>query len=140
MVQMAERCNLSSLCISFCYKVSRSSMEVVISLLRASGNIVKFEAMGISLSPIGLEMLSSTSCLTHLCLCGVPAITDESLEMVNSQVISSTVGQILNFAGFLVLIGNFIIIVLDSSHITACSFLCVQEMNLNLNWPTAVHL
>jgi len=79
---MAERCNLSSLSISFCYKVTSSQIEILVSLLRARGNLHTFEAMGVTVSPLALEMLASTYCLTHLSLCGVQVVNDEMVEMV----------------------------------------------------------
>ena len=83
---MAERCNLSSLCLSFCYKVTPQACEVIISLLRASGSLVKLEVMGLNITPLAMEMLASTPSLTTLDLCGVPAMNDNMVEMVNSLV------------------------------------------------------
>ena len=80
--QMAERCNLCSLCLSFCYKVSKHNLDVIISLLRAKGILHTFEALGVGVSPTALELLASTSCLAYLSLCGVPRVTDESVELV----------------------------------------------------------
>lgn len=79
---MAEQCNLSSLSISFCYKVTSSQIEILVSLLRARGSLHTFEAMGVTVSPLALEMLASTNCLTHLSLCGVQVVNDEMVEMV----------------------------------------------------------
>ena len=83
---MAERCTLSSLGISFCYKVAPQQLEVLVSLLRARGILTNFEAMGIGISPLALEMLASTSCLTNLSLCGVPSVTDDAVEMVSQSL------------------------------------------------------
>ena len=80
--QIAERCNLSWLNISFCYKVSPQNIEIMISLLRAKGTLHTFEAMGIDVSPLAMEMVQSTRCLTRLSLCGIPALTDQRLEEV----------------------------------------------------------
>lgn len=80
---MAEQCHLSSLCLSFCYKLSAQQGEVLISILRARGCLQQLELMAHPASPLGLEMLSSTSSLTHLSLCGVQAITDQDVEMVS---------------------------------------------------------
>lgn len=79
---MAEQCSLSSLSISFCYKVTPQHIEILVSLLRAKGMLHTFEAMGVVISPLALEMLSSTSCLTHLSLCGVQGVDDNMVEMV----------------------------------------------------------
>ena len=79
---MAEQCKLSSLCLSFCYKVTPQACEVIISLLRASGCLVRLKAMGLHISPLAMEMLASTSSLVSLDLCGVPAMTDDMVEMV----------------------------------------------------------
>lgn len=81
--QMAESCNLSSLCLSFCYKVTPQACEVIVSLLRAKGSLVKLEAMGLSVSPLAMEMLASTSSLATLDLCGVPAMNDDMVKMVS---------------------------------------------------------
>lgn len=80
--KMAERCSLSSLCLSFCYKVTPQACEVIVSLLRAKGSLVRLEAMGLNISPLAMEMLASTSSLTSLDLCGVTAANDEMIEMV----------------------------------------------------------
>lgn len=80
---MAEQCKLTSLCLSFCYKVTPQACEVIVSLLRANGGLVKFEAMGLNISPLAMEMLASTSSLGSLDLCGVPAMRDEMVEMVS---------------------------------------------------------
>lgn len=82
---MAERCDLSTLCMSFCYKVSPQSVEIIISLLRAKGSLKTFEAMGIGVSPLAMEMIASTSCLTTLALCGVTALTDDMVELVRND-------------------------------------------------------
>ena len=79
---MAEKCNLSSLCISFCYKVTPRACEVVVSLLRAKGSLAKLDIMGVGVTPLVMEMLASTSSLTTLDLCGVSALNDEMVEMV----------------------------------------------------------
>lgn len=84
---MAEQCNLSSLSISFCYKVTSQQIEILVSLLRARGSLHTFEAMGVTVSPLALEMLASTSCLTHLSLCGVQVVNDEMVEMVRCFVL-----------------------------------------------------
>ena len=44
--------------------------------------LVKFEAMGLNISPLAMEMLASTTSLESLDLCGVPAMRDEMVEMV----------------------------------------------------------
>ena len=80
--QMAEHCPISSLNVSFCYKVPAQQIEIVISTLRAKGTLQSFKAMGTTLSSIGLELLSQTSSLTKLSLCGVALINDEAIEMV----------------------------------------------------------
>lgn len=82
MLQMAEKCGLSSLCLSFCYKVVPQACEVVVSLLRARGTLTKFQAMGLNVTPLAMEMLASTSSLVTLDLCGVPAMNDETMGMV----------------------------------------------------------
>lgn len=82
---MAERCSLSSLCLSFCYKVTPQACEVIVSLLRAKGSLVRLEAMGLNISPLAMEMLASTSSLTSLDLCGVTAANDEMIEMVQDR-------------------------------------------------------
>lgn len=79
---MAERCNLSSLCLSFCYKVTPQACEVIVSLLRAGGSLIKFEAMGLNVSPLAMEMLASTTSLQTLDLCGVSAMNDDMVKMV----------------------------------------------------------
>lgn len=79
---MAERCRLSSLCLSFCYKVTPQACEVIVSLLRARGGLAKLEVMGLNISPLALEMLASTLSLTTLDLCGVPAVNDDTIDMV----------------------------------------------------------
>ena len=79
---MAEQCSLSSLCLSFCYKVTPQACEVIISLLRASGHMMKLEVMGLNITPLAMEMLASTTSLTTLDLCGVPAMNDDMVEMV----------------------------------------------------------
>lgn len=79
---MAENCPISSLNISFCYKVPAQQVEIIVSMLKAKGTLQSFEAMGISLSPIGLELLTSTQSLTKLSLCGVTQVTDETVDMV----------------------------------------------------------
>lgn len=80
--QIAEQCNLSWLNISFCYKVSPQNIEIMISLLRAKGTLHTFEAMGIDVTVLAMEMVQSTRCLTRLSLCGIPALTDQRLEQV----------------------------------------------------------
>lgn len=79
---MAESCDLSNLCISFCYKVDPQHVDVLVSLLRAKGTLHTFDAMGISVPPLALEMLASTKSLTTLILCGIPEVIDEQVEMV----------------------------------------------------------
>ena len=81
-LKMAESCSLTTVCISFCYKVSPQNVDVIISLLRAKGTLTTFEAMGIGVSPLAMEMIASTSCLTTLALCGVTALTDDTIELV----------------------------------------------------------
>ena len=81
-LQMAEKCDLTKLCISFCYKISPQNVDIIMSLLRARGKMATFEAMGISMSPLVMEMISSASCLSSLSLCGVTALTDDAVEMV----------------------------------------------------------
>ena len=71
---------------SFCYKVSPQACEVIISLLRAKGTFSKFQAMGLNITPLAMEMLASTSSLTSLDLCGVSALNDQMVEMVGHQV------------------------------------------------------
>ena len=83
--QIAECCNLSWLNISFCYKVTPQNIEIMISLLRAKGTLHTFEAMGIDVTPLAMEMVQSTRCLTRLSLCGVPALTDQRLEQVRGR-------------------------------------------------------
>ena len=82
-LQMAEGCILSNLCISFCYKVEPKHVDVLVSLLRAKGILHTFDAMGIGVTSLALEMLASTRSLTTLILCGVPEIVDEKVEMVS---------------------------------------------------------
>ena len=84
---MAEKCSLSSLCISFCYKVPPQACEVIISLLRAKRIILGFKCMGLTVSPLAMEMLASTCSLTTLDLCGVLTVTDEILETVTLYLI-----------------------------------------------------
>lgn len=84
---MAECCPISSLNISFCYKVPSQQVEVMVSILRAKGTLQIFEAMGITLSPIGLELLASTATLTKLSLCGVTLMNDERVEMVSFSLL-----------------------------------------------------
>ena len=79
---MAENCPISSLNISFCYKVPAQRVEIIVSMLKAKGTLQSFEAMGTLLSPIGLELLTSTQSLTKLSLCGVTQVTDETVDMV----------------------------------------------------------
>ena len=76
---------MSWLNISFCYKVSPQNIEIMISLLRAKGTLQTFEAMGIDVSPLAMEMVQSTRCLTRLSLCGVPALTDDKVELVSGR-------------------------------------------------------
>ena len=83
---MAEKCDLTKLCISFCYKVSPQNVDIIVSLLRARGKMATFEAMGISMSPLVMEMISSASCLTSLSLCGVTALTEDAVEMVGDFI------------------------------------------------------
>lgn len=73
---------MSSLCISFCYKLAPQACEVMVSLLRAKGSLTKLDAMGVGATPLVLEMLASTSSLTTLDLCGVSAVNDNMVEMV----------------------------------------------------------
>ena len=79
---MAENCPISSLNISFCYKVPAQQVEIILSMLRAKGSLQNFEAMGITLSPIGFELLTSTQSLTKLSLCGVALINDKMVDLV----------------------------------------------------------
>lgn len=74
---MAENCPISSLNMSFCYKVQAHEVEIMVSILRAKGTLENFEAMGQTLSPIGLELLASTHTLTNISLCGVAMVTDD---------------------------------------------------------------
>ena len=87
---MAERCDITELCISFCYKVSPQNVDIIVSLLRARGKLTKFEAMGIGMSPLTMEMIASASCLTSLSLCGVTALTDDTVEMVRVVTVGYT--------------------------------------------------
>ena len=41
--------------------------------------------MGIDVSPLAMEMVQWTRSLTRLSLCGVPALSDERVEMVNGR-------------------------------------------------------
>lgn len=79
---MAEKCSLSSLCLSFCYKVTSHACEVIVSLLRARGSLAKFEVVGLNITPLVIEMLASTPTLTTLDLSGVACVNDDMLEMV----------------------------------------------------------
>lgn len=79
---MAENCSLCSLCISFCYKVDPQHVDILVSLLRAKGTLHTFDAMGIGVAQIGLEMLASTKSLTTLILCGIPGVDDDQVELV----------------------------------------------------------
>lgn len=79
---MAENCPISSLNISFCYKIPPQEVEVIVSMLRAKGTLQSFEAMGHLLSPIGLELLVSTHSLNKLSLCGVNLVTDDTVDLV----------------------------------------------------------
>ena len=103
-LQMAEKCCLSFLCISFCYKVPPQACEVICSLLRAKGTFIRFQAIGLNITPLAIELLASTTSLTSLDLCGVSAVNDEMVEMVNCknsimEVIVSYDNQITRIAG-----------------------------------------
>ena len=81
--QMVEMCNITSLSISFCYKVCVQKLEVVFSTLRAKGSIHCLEMLGITVSPLTVEVLSFfPPSLTHLSLCGVQTLTDSMVDMV----------------------------------------------------------
>ncbi len=80
---MAERCDLTELWISFCYKVSQPNIDIIVSLLRAKRRMVTFEGMGIGMSTLSMEMIAA-SCLTSLSLCGVTALTDSTVDMVRN--------------------------------------------------------
>ena len=100
-IKIAEQCNLSWLNISFCYKISQKNIEIMISLLRAKGTLHTFEAMGISVSPLAMEMIQSTRCLTTLSLCGVPALMDDKVELVRqSLALVSSYCQVVEFDDF----------------------------------------
>ena len=92
---MAENCPISSLNISFCYKVPAHAVEVIVSSLRAKGTLQSFEAMGRVLSPIGLELLASTPALSRLSLCGVALINDDNIDLVGTYVTLCNGGNIL---------------------------------------------
>lgn len=97
---MAEQCSLTSLGMSFCYKVLPQQMEILISLLRAKGSVHTFEAMGISISPLGMEMLASASNLTHVSLCGVPGLTDEMVELVSQSTRAQTCYMLIMYQSY----------------------------------------
>lgn len=84
--QLAENCDLSSVDLGFCYKISSQSLEVVVSILRAKGCLISLDVMGIDCSVLGLELIASTTCLTSLALCGVKSLTDEHVEMITSRL------------------------------------------------------
>ena len=89
---MAENCPISSLNMSFCYKIPPQEVEVIVSMLRAKGTLQSFEAMGHLLSPIGLELLVSTHSLNKLSLCGVNLVTDDTIDLVAYTIRYYTVG------------------------------------------------
>ena len=82
LLQMAENCPISSLNMSFCYKVPLQEVEILLSMLRAKGNLQNFEGMRIPISPIALELLISSHSLTKISMCGVQLITDATIELV----------------------------------------------------------
>lgn len=82
---MAENCPISSLNISFCYKVMAQQLEIIVSMLRAKGTLQSFEAIGVTLSPIGVELLTSTLSLTKLSLCGIALINDDIVDLVSNS-------------------------------------------------------
>ena len=82
---MAEHCSLSALCVSFCYKLPAWQGEVLVSLLRARGCLLRLELMAHPLSSLALEMLASMSSLTRLSLCGVQTLTDQGVELVSGR-------------------------------------------------------
>lgn len=84
---MAENCPISSLNISFCYKVMAQQVEIIVSMLRAKGTLQSFEAIGVTLSPVGVELLTSTLSLTKLSLCGIALITDETVDLVTEPIL-----------------------------------------------------
>ncbi|XP_064381962.1 F-box/LRR-repeat protein 7-like isoform X2 [Halichondria panicea] len=81
LIQMAERCDLTDLWISFCYKISQPNIDIIVSLLRAKERMVTFNAMGIGMSTLSMQMIAA-SCLTSLSLCGVTALTDSTVDMI----------------------------------------------------------
>ena len=88
---MAENCSLRVLNISFCYKISSDSLDVLISTLKAKECLTSINMMGVSLRGLGMEFLSTCSSLTHLSLSGVRELDDNNLEMVSSFVSSYTI-------------------------------------------------
>ena len=81
--QMAESCPLSHLDLSFCYKVSKESLDIVVTTLKAKGCLKRFVSLGMGFSPITVELLSSVPSLTHLCLCGVTELSDAMIGVVS---------------------------------------------------------
>ncbi len=80
---MAEKCSISTLCFSFCYKVTAQRCDIIVSLLRARGMLRRIDVIGLTVSPVALEMLYSTTSLCSVALCGVAAINDEAVEKVS---------------------------------------------------------
>ncbi len=79
---MAERCDLIKLCISFCNKISKSNIDIIVSLLRAKGRLATYEAIGLGMSTISMDMIAA-SCITCLVLSGAPGFNDDGAEMVS---------------------------------------------------------
>lgn len=90
-LKMAENCSLRVLNISFCYKISSDSLDVLISTLKAKECLTSINMMGVSLRGLGMEFLSTCSSLTHLSLSGVRELDDNNLEMVSLFVSSYTI-------------------------------------------------
>lgn len=83
---LAERCSLQSLNISFCYKMNQATVDTLISTLRAKGSLRSLELMGLSVGGLGMEFFASCSSLTRIILGGVKELTDDVLEMVSEYV------------------------------------------------------
>ena len=83
---MAENCSLTSLNVSFCYKIESQSLDVLISTMKAKNTLTTIDMMGVPLCGLGMEFLSTCSTLTNLSLSGVTELTDNNLEMVHIYI------------------------------------------------------
>ncbi|KAL5471143.1 hypothetical protein EMCRGX_G029226 [Ephydatia muelleri] len=86
LIQMAESCPLSYLDLSFCYKVSKEHLDIIVTTLKAKSSLKHFVSLGMGFSPITVELLSSVPSLTHLSLCGVTELNDAMIDVITRNV------------------------------------------------------